>query len=151
MISEDYHCVRYVPGRYFHVYAIELRITTVSVCHICSARPSLGVSLYTSGLVSVSPSQRLTTQLGWRLIQTHWRWAEASEVEARLQRDMEDQGMNHDITPPSKVQCPNARCWLRVRSLRVGAVEFGNELLGALYIANGVPFVLFNPIALPVY
>ena len=51
---------------------------------------------------------------------------------------MEDWGMNHDITPPSKVQRPDARCWLRVRSLRVGAVEFGDELLGALYIADGV-------------
>ena len=28
----------------------------MSVCHICSARPSLGVSSYMSGLVSVSPS-----------------------------------------------------------------------------------------------
>ena len=74
-----------------------------------------------------------------------------SEVEVRLRRDMEDRGMNHDITPPSKVQCPNAQCWLRVRSLQVGAVEFSDELLGALYIVNGVPFVFFNPIALPAY
>ena len=37
----------------FHVYAIELRITTVSVCHICLAHPCLRVSSYTSGLVSV--------------------------------------------------------------------------------------------------
>jgi len=29
----------------------------VSVCHICSAHPCLRVSSYTSGLVSVSPSQ----------------------------------------------------------------------------------------------
>ena len=35
----------------------------MSVCHICSARPSLGVSLYMSGLVSVSPSQSLSTSL----------------------------------------------------------------------------------------
>ena len=42
-----------------HVHAIELRITTVSVCHICSARPCLRESLYTSGLVSVSPSQKI--------------------------------------------------------------------------------------------
>ena len=28
----------------------------MSVCHICSAHPSLGVSLHTSGLISVSPS-----------------------------------------------------------------------------------------------
>ena len=73
------------------------------------------------------------------------------EVEARLRRDMEDRGMNHDITPPSKVQHPNARCWLRVRSLWVGVVEFGDKLLRALYIANGAPFVFFNPIALPAY
>ena len=37
--------------------AWSLRITTVSVCHICLARPCLRESLYTSGLVSVSPSQ----------------------------------------------------------------------------------------------
>ena len=30
----------------------------MSVCHICSARPCLRESLYTSGLVSVSPSHR---------------------------------------------------------------------------------------------
>ena len=33
----------------------------------------------------------------------------------------------------------------------MGAVEFGNELLGALYIVDGVPFVFFNTIALPAY
>ena len=38
---------------YFHVYAIELRITTLSVCHIHLAQSSLGVSYYTSGLISV--------------------------------------------------------------------------------------------------
>ena len=43
----------------FHVHAIELRITTVSVCHICSAHPCLRASLYTSGLVSVLPSQKI--------------------------------------------------------------------------------------------
>ena len=59
--------------------------------------------------------------------------------------------MNHDITPPSKVQRPDARYWLRARSLWVGAVEFGDKLLGALYITNGVPFVFFNAIALPAY
>ena len=73
-----------------------------------------------------------------------------SEVEARLQKDMED-GTNHDITPPSKVQRPDARCWLRVRSLWVGAVEFSDELLGALYIMGRAPFVFFNTIALPAY
>ena len=75
----------------------------------------------------------------------------ASEMEVRLRRDMEDWGTNHDINPPSKVWCPNARCWLRARSLWVGVVEFSNELLGALYIADGAPFVFFNTIALPAY
>ena len=86
-----------------------------------------------------------------RLIRKRRRWVEPSEVEVRLWGDMGNQGTNHDITPPSKVQCPDAQCWLRVSSLWVGAVEFGNELLEALYIANGAPFVFFNPIALPVY
>ena len=40
----------------FHVYAIELSITTVSVCHLCLAQPCLRVSFYTSGLISVLPS-----------------------------------------------------------------------------------------------
>ena len=40
-----------------HVYVIELRITTVSVCHICLAHHCLRESLYTSGLISVLPSQ----------------------------------------------------------------------------------------------
>ena len=66
-------------------------------------------------------------------------------------KGMEGRGTNHDITPPSKLQRPDARCWLRARSLQVGAVEFGDELLGALYIADGVPFVFFNTIALPAY
>ena len=69
----------------------------------------------------------------------------------RLQRDMEDRGTNHDITPPSKVQHPDARCWLRARSLQVDVVEFGDELLGALYIVDRVPFIFFNAIALPAY
>ena len=77
------------------------------------------------------------TQLGWRPIQKCRKWVEPSEVEAWLQRDMEDWGTNHDITPPSKVQRPNAQCWLRARSLRVGVVEFGDELFGALYIEDG--------------
>ena len=91
------------------------------------------------------------TQLGQRLIRKRQRWVEPSEVEARLQRGMEDWGMNHDITPPSKVQCPNAQCWLRVRSLWVGAVEFSNKLLGTLHIVDREPFIFFNAIALPVY
>ena len=33
----------------------------------------------------------------------------------------------------------------------VGVVEFSNELLGALYIVDGVPFIFFNAIALPAY
>ena len=69
----------------------------------------------------------------------------------RVRRDMEDWGINHDITPHSKVQHPDARCWLRVGSLRVGVVEFGDELRGALYIADRAPFVFFNTIALPAY
>ena len=91
------------------------------------------------------------TQWGRRSIQKRQKWVGPSEVGARVRRDMEDQGINHDITPPSKVQRPDAQCWLRVRSLRVGAVEFGDELLGALYIADGAPFVFFNTIALPAY
>ena len=92
---------------------------------------------------------RLTTQWGQRSIRKHRKWVGPSEVGARVQRDIEDWGINHDITPPSKVQCPNVQCWLRVRTLRVGAVEFGNESLGALYIADGTSFVFFNAIALP--
>ena len=30
-------------------------------------------------------------------------------------------------------------------------MEFSDELLGALYIADGAPFVFFNTIALPAY
>ena len=33
----------------------------------------------------------------------------------------------------------------------MGVVEFGDELFGALYITDGVPFVFFNTIALPAY
>ena len=33
----------------------------------------------------------------------------------------------------------------------MGVVEFSNELLGALYITDGAPFVFFNTIALPEY
>ena len=70
----------------------------------------------------------------------------------RLWKDMESQGMNHDITPPpSKVQSPNAQCWSRVRSLQVSAVEFGDKLLGALYIIGRAPLVFFNTITLPAY
>ena len=94
---------------------------------------------------------RPLTQLGQRLIQKRQKWVKPLEAETWLRRNMEDWGTNHDITPPSKVQCPDARCWLRVRSLQVGVVEFGDELLGALYIADGVPFVFFNAIALPAY
>ena len=42
-----------------YMYAIELRVATVSVCHICSAGPCPRVSLYMSGLVSVLPPQGL--------------------------------------------------------------------------------------------
>ena len=72
-------------------------------------------------------------------------------MEARLQKTMESRGMNHDITPPSKVQHPDAWHWLRARSLWVSVVEFGDELLGALYIMDRAPFVFFNTIALPAY
>ena len=39
---------------------------------------------------------RLMTQLGQRSIQKHWKWIKLLEVEARLWRDMEDWGTNHD-------------------------------------------------------
>ena len=60
MISEDYHCVRYVPGRYFHVYAIELRITTVSVSHLFGLPQSWSIFVYEWPHLSVAltPSQR---------------------------------------------------------------------------------------------
>ena len=56
MISEDY-CQVCSLLSLSHVYVIELRITTVSVCHICSACSCPRESLYMSGLISVSPSQ----------------------------------------------------------------------------------------------
>ena len=40
---------------------------------------------------------RPMTQVGWRLIQKVWKWASPLEVEVRLQKDMESQGMNHDM------------------------------------------------------
>ena len=40
---------------------------------------------------------RLMTQLGWRPIQKCQKWVKPLEVEARLQKDMGNQGMNHDI------------------------------------------------------
>ena len=69
----------------------------------------------------------------------------------RLQKVMKSWGTNHDITPPSKVQGPDARCWLRARSLQVSAVEFSDKFLGALYIMDGAPFIFFNTIAFPAY
>ena len=39
---------------------------------------------------------RLTTQVGWRLIQKVQKRVELLEVEARLWRVMESQGMNYD-------------------------------------------------------
>ena len=42
---------------------------------------------------------RLMTQVGQRLMQKVWKWAEALEVEARLQKDMGSQGTNHDTQP----------------------------------------------------
>ena len=57
----------------FHVYAIELRITTVSLCHICSAQPNLRVSYYMSGLVSVLPSQWPATEgQVWAVAHGNW-------------------------------------------------------------------------------
>ena len=94
---------------------------------------------------------RPMTQWGQRSIRKRRKWVRPSEVGVRVWGDMEGRGINHDITPPSKVQRPDAQCWLRARSLRVGAVEFGDQLLGALYIANRVPFIFFNTIALPAY
>ena len=91
------------------------------------------------------------TQVGWRPIRKVRKWAKLSEVVARLQKIMESRGINHDIILRSKVQHPNAQCWLRARSLQVSAEEFGDKLLGALYITDGAPFVFFNTIALPVY
>ena len=89
--------------------------------------------------------------MGQRPIRKVRKQVEPSEVEAKLRKTMESWGTNHDITPPSKVQHPDAQHWLRARSLWVSVVEFGDELLGALYIVDGVPFVFFNTIALPVY
>ena len=40
--------------------------------------------------------RRLTTQLGWRLIQKRQRWVEPSEMEVRLRGVMEDRWTNHD-------------------------------------------------------
>ena len=40
---------------------------------------------------------RPKTQMGHRLIQRVWKWVESLEVEARLRKVMESQGMNHDI------------------------------------------------------
>ena len=76
---------------------------------------------------------------------------ELSEVEAWLRKTMVSRGTNHDITPPSKVQHPDAQCWLRARSLRVSVVEFDDKSLGALYITDRAPFIFFNTIALPAY
>ena len=80
---------------------------------------------------------RPMTQVGWRAIKKVWKQVELLEVEARFWKTMESQGTNHDVTPPSKVQHPDAWHWLRVRSLQVSAVEFSDELLGALYITDG--------------
>ena len=64
----------------FHVYAIELRITTVSVCHIYSAQPCLRVSLYASGLVSVSPSQYQKCMEVWEVSCWLWAWVFLPEI-----------------------------------------------------------------------
>ena len=72
-------------------------------------------------------------------------------MKVKFQRDMESQATNHDITPPSKVQFPNAQCWLRMRGLWVSAVEFGDELFGALDLTDRAPFIFFDTITLPAY
>ena len=78
-------------------------------------------------------------------------WDQTKPNFPNTRRDMESGGMNHDIIPPSKVQCPDAQCWLMTRSLWVSAVEFSDELFGALDITDGVPFVFLDTITLPVY
>ena len=65
---------------------------------------------------------------------------------------MESQGTNHDITPSSKVQHPDAQWgWLRTGCLWVSAVELSDKLFEALYILGGVPFIFFNTITFPLY
>ena len=46
---------------------------------------------------------RPTTQVGLRLIQKVQKQAKPLDTEVRLWKDMESWGINHDITPPSKV------------------------------------------------
>ena len=41
---------------------------------------------------------RPTTQVGWRPIQKVQKWAKPLEVEAKLQKDMESWGTNHDTS-----------------------------------------------------
>ena len=47
--------------------------------------------------------------------------------------------MNYDITPPSKVQCPDAQ-WSQSRTgcLWVSVMEFSDKSFGALDIFGGV-------------
>ena len=65
---------------------------------------------------------------------------------------MESQGMNHDITPPSKVQCPDAQQgWIKTGCLRVSMMELGDESFGALDVSGWAPFIFFDTITFPAY
>ena len=55
------------------------------------------------------------------------------------------------MTSPPLQRCSVLMHVFKTRSLQVGAVEFGDKLLGALYIVDGAPFIFFNAIALPAY
>ena len=48
------------------------------------------------------------TQWGRRLIRKHQKWVKPSEVEVRVQRDMEDRGANHDSGHPEEECTPIA-------------------------------------------
>ena len=49
--------------------------------------------------------------MGWRPIQKVQKQVEPSEVEARLWKDMESQGMNHDSHPHSEVVTLHSGSW----------------------------------------
>ena len=54
LISEDYHCARYVSPLLHNLHIITLRITTAPVCHVCLAH------LYLSILLSKWPCLSVT-------------------------------------------------------------------------------------------
>ena len=61
-------------------------------------------------------------------------------------------GTNHDLTPPSKVQRPDAQEEsLRASHVWVGAMELSDKSLGALDIVGRVPLIFFDTIPLPAY